>query len=128
MHSSQFCYSGACPSGSEGAAEPIKAFTRPIMRGQPCGFEPRNPNECIMKSLSSLMLTTLAVVGLTVVPPAFSGSAIAATAQAKPLQGHAGSAKRRHVAHSACQPTSTYFGGQRVCDPIDGSARILWPR
>jgi hypothetical protein len=91
-----------------------------------------------MKSLSSLMLTTLAVVGLTVVPPAFSGSAIAATAQAKPLPGHAGSAKRHHVVHPACQPTSMYFGGQQVCvdptpytyytDPIDGSARLLWPR
>jgi hypothetical protein len=109
-----------------------------MMCTQSCGFEPRNPHECIMKSLSSLMLTTLAVAGLTVVPAAFSVSTIAATAQAKPLQGHANSAKRRHVAHSVCQPTSMYFGGQRVCvyptpytyytDPIDGSARILWPR
>jgi hypothetical protein len=92
-----------------------------------------------MKFLSSLTLTTLAVVGLTVVPPAFNGSAIAATVQGKPLhQGHTGSAKQRHVARSACRPTSMYFGGQRVCvyptpytyttDPIDGSARILWPR
>jgi hypothetical protein len=123
---------------SEGAAEPVMEFTRPMMRGQSCGFEPCNPSERIMKSPNSLMLTTLAVVGLTVVPPAFSGSAIAATAEAKPLQGHAGSAKRHHVAHSACQPTSMYFNGQRVCvdptpytyytDPIDGSARLLWPR
>jgi hypothetical protein len=109
-----------------------------MMRGQPCGFEPHNPNERIMKSLTSLMLTTLAVAGLAVAPLAFSGSASAATAQAKPPQSDAGSAKRHHVARSACQPTSMYFGGQRVCvyptpytyytDPIDGSARLLWPR
>ena len=71
---------------------------------------------------------------------ALSGNiSIAATAQAKPLhQGHAGSVRQRHVAHAACRLTSMYFGGQQVCvdptpyayytDPIDGSARILWPR
>ena len=90
-----------------------------------------------MKLLSPLTLTTLAVVGLTVVSPGSGGGAIAATVQAKPVAGHAGSAKR-HVARSACQPTSMYFGGKRVCvyptpytyytDPTDGSARILWPR
>jgi hypothetical protein len=87
-----------------------------------------------MRFLISSALTTLAVVGLTVVPPAFDGSAIAATAQAKPAH-HAGPAKRR-VAGSACRPilASTgqviaallsqppsippqplYVNGQRVC-------------
>ena len=87
----------------------------------------------IMKSLTSLTLTALAVAGLTVVPPVFQSGAIAATAQA----AHAGSAKRHRGRRAACRPTGMYFGGKAVCaystpytyrvDP-DGYTTLLWPR
>jgi hypothetical protein len=87
-----------------------------------------------MRFLRSFTLIALAVVGLTVVPPASNGSAITATAQAKPAH-HAEPAKRR-VARSACRPIRAttgqviaallsqppsippqplYVNGQRVC-------------
>jgi len=92
-----------------------------------------------MRSPNLLTLTTLALIGLVVAPVSFSSSAAAATAHAKRVhQDQTGSAKRHRVAHSACQPTSMYFGGQRVCvyptpytystDPVSGQTQLLWPR
>jgi hypothetical protein len=113
--------------------EPDTVFSRRITTDRTCGSAPRS-KWCIMRVLGSLSLTALAVVGLTVVPPAFNGGAIAATAQAKPAH-HAGPAQSR-VARSACRPirASTgqviaallsqppsippqplYVNGQRVC-------------
>lgn len=111
-------------------AEPLELFSRPITRGHACGFVVG----CIMRLLSSLTLTTLAIVGLTAAPPASNGDAIAATAHAKPAH-HAAPTKRR-VAHSARRPIRAtteqviaallsqppsilpqplYVNGQRVC-------------
>ncbi|MBV8835000.1 MAG: hypothetical protein JO000_00545 [Alphaproteobacteria bacterium] len=87
------------------------------------------------------MLTMLAVVGLSVVPPAFDGSAIAGPAKHRVKRSACPYISRGEVIAAmlngslGIHPTS--INGKRLCiDPTpytytvdpDGSTRLLWPR